>query len=112
MNTIKGGITLKKIILKSIVTAIIISLIVLTASFIVPFSYSNWSFFIGLGISIILYLSNSSGGILSSYADANLSEATWKIENNNEQKVNVGIVFYGSVLYTVISFISMLIMYY
>ncbi|GGK02523.1 hypothetical protein GCM10007063_26040 [Lentibacillus kapialis] len=40
------------------------------------------------------------------------SESGWKIQKeNNELKVDVGVVFYGSVLYTIISLIVMIILY-
>jgi hypothetical protein len=69
-------------------------------------------FFIGLGLSIKLFFFNSSGGALSKGANFEVSEANWKIQKDNEMKTNVGAVFYGSVLFTILSFILMMITYF
>lgn len=104
---------MKKIVLWSIITSIIIGAVVWIVSEIVPFSYSEWSFFIGLGITIIMLLFNSSGGILSKGAALEASESTWKVQKeSNELKVNVGGVFYGALLYTIISFVVMIFIYF
>jgi hypothetical protein len=103
---------LKKVIGKSFVSAAVIALIVWVASIIFSFSYSEWSFFIGLGLSVVLFFFNSSGGALSKGATLEASEAGWKIQKDNELKTNVGAVFYGSVLFTVISLFLMIITYF
>ena len=104
---------MKKIIKWAIITSIIIGAVVWIASEIIPFSYSEWSFFIGLGITVIMFLFNSSGGFLSRGAALEASEASWQVhKENNELKVNVGGVFYGSVLYTIVSLIVMLVIYF
>jgi hypothetical protein len=103
---------MKKIIVWSILLALIIGLIVWGASFIFSFSYSDWGFFIGLGLSVVTYFFNSSGGLLSNMANFEASEANWKIQNNNEVKANVGALFYGSVLYTIVTLIIMVISYF
>ncbi len=104
---------MKKILQRTIITAIIIGAIVWVASEIIPFSYSEWSFFVGLGITLILFLFNSSGGFLSKGATLEASESTWQVQkDNNELKVNVGGVFYGAVLYTIVSLIVMVVIYF
>ena len=104
---------MKKIMQRTIITAIIIGAIVWVASEIIPFSYSEWSFFVGLGITLILFLFNSSGGSLSKGATLEASESTWQVQkDNNELKVNVGGVFYGAVLYTIVSLIFMVVIYF
>jgi hypothetical protein len=96
----------------SFVSAVAIALIVWVASIIFSFSYGEWSFFIGLGLTVVLFFFNSSGGALSKGATLEASEAGWKIQKDNELKTNVGGVFYGSVLFTVISFFLMVITYF
>ncbi|WP_404454440.1 hypothetical protein LG329_05635 [Virgibacillus necropolis] len=103
---------MKKVIGWTILSAIAIGIIVWITSEIISFSYSEWSFFIGLGISVILFSFNSRGGMLSKGATYEASETSWKIQKDEEMKVNVGAVFYGSVLFTFISFISMIITYF
>ncbi|WP_254871237.1 hypothetical protein [Bacillus sp. Marseille-Q1617] len=103
---------MKKIIGKSFVSAAVIALIVWVASIIFSFTYGEWSFFIGLGLSVALFFFNSSGGALSKGATMEASEAGWKIQKDNELKANVGSVFYGSVLFNVISFFIMMITYF
>lgn len=103
---------MKKVIGWSILSSIIIAIAVWIASIIFTFSYGEWSFFIGLGLSVIIFFFSSSGGALSKGAAFEASEAGWKIrKENNEMKANVGAVFYGSVLYTIISLIVMVILY-
>ncbi|WEG14468.1 hypothetical protein PU629_08970 [Pullulanibacillus sp. KACC 23026] len=103
---------MKKIMSLSILSAFIIGIIVWVASLIFSFSYSGWGFFIGLGLSVVIFLANSSGGPLSNFATLEASETSWKIQkDDNEMRVNVGAVFYGSVLYTIVSFIVMVITY-
>ncbi|SFE07800.1 hypothetical protein SAMN05216238_10813 [Lentibacillus persicus] len=104
---------MKKVISWSILSSIIIGLVVWVTSIIFTFSYSEWSFFIGLALSVVLFFFNSSGGALSKGATLEASESGWKIQKeNNELKVNVGVVFYGSVLYTIISLIIKIILYF
>ena len=104
---------MKKIVQWAIITSVIIGGVIWIVSEIVPFSYSEWSFFIGLGITVIMFLFNSSGGILSKGAALEASEATWKVQKeSNELKVNVGGVFYGALLYTIVNFIVMIFIYF
>ncbi|TLS37019.1 hypothetical protein [Pseudalkalibacillus caeni] len=103
---------MKKFVGLSVLSAAIIGLIAWGLSVFFSFSYMEWSFFIGLGITVILYLSNSSGGMLSRMATLEASESNWKVQEDTEQKVNVGAIFYGSVLYTIVSFIIMMITYF
>lgn len=93
-------------------TAIIMGLIVWTASRLVPFSYNEYSFFIGLGASILLFFFSSSGGVFSRAATMDASEAVWKVQKVEKSKVKVGGVFYGAVLYTVVSLVSMIALYF
>lgn len=103
---------MNKVIGKSILASLFIGLIVWGASAIFSFSYVNWSFLIGLGLSVILYLLNSSGGVLSNVTNFEASEAGGKIQKDRELKVNVGAMFYGSVLYTLISLILTVMTFY
>ncbi len=96
---------------KSLVSAIVIALCVWVASMLFSFSYGEWSFFIGLGLTVFLFFFNSSGGALSKGATMQASEAGWKVQKDNELKANVGVVFYGSALFTLISFVLMLVTY-
>lgn len=104
---------MKKIIQWALITSIIIALIVWIASEIIPFSYSEWSFFIGLGITVIMFLFNSSGGFLSRGATLEASEATWQVQkDDNKLTFNLGGIFYGTVLYTIVSLVVMLFIYF
>lgn len=96
----------------AICTAIIMGLVVWTASRLVPFSYTEYSFFIGLGASILLFFFSSSGGVFSRAATMDASEAVWKVQKVEKSKVTVGGLFYGTVLYTVISLIFMIALYF
>ena len=108
-----GGDEMKKTLIWTISAAIIFALAVWIASEMVPFSYTEWSFFIGLGITGILFLFNSSGGFLSKNLTLDVSETVLKVQkDDNELKLHVGGVFYGAVLYTIVSFIVMLAVYF
>ncbi|MBV6682406.1 hypothetical protein KV679_01740 [Bacillus sp. JRC01] len=96
----------------AICTAIVMGLVVWTASRLVPFSYNEYSFFIGLGASIVLFFFSSSGGVFSRAATMDASEAVWKVQKGEKSKVTVGGVFYGTVVYTVISLILMIALYF
>ncbi|GAA0493638.1 hypothetical protein GCM10008986_20140 [Salinibacillus aidingensis] len=104
---------MKKVAIHSFIWAVMIAAIVWGASLIFAFSYGEWSFLIGLGLSVVLYFFNSSGGVLSKMAAYEASETGWKIQkDSNELKANVGPLFFGSVLYTLISFIATIILYF
>ena len=103
---------MKKNILGTIISALVIALLVWIASKILSFSYTEWSFFIGLGLSVILFFFNSRGGALSKGISLEASESNWKIERGNELEAEVGFVFYGSVLFTLFSLVLMLITYF
>jgi hypothetical protein len=104
---------MKKIIVWSILSALIIGIIVWCASVIFSFSYADWSFLIGLGLSVVIFFFNSSGGGLSNLATGESSEAIWKIQkDDNTPRANVGAIFYGSVLYTIFTLIVMTISYF
>ncbi|MEW4326904.1 hypothetical protein Q0N12_09540 [Rossellomorea marisflavi] len=96
----------------AICTAIVMGLVVWTASRLVPFSYNEYSFFIGIGASILLFFFSSSGGVFSRAATMDASEAVWKVQKVEKSKVTVGGLFYGTVLYTVISQIFMIALYF
>ncbi|TMU87033.1 hypothetical protein FGG79_02510 [Bacillus sp. BHET2] len=100
---------MKKLSVRSLCSALVIALCVWIASMVFSFSYGEWSFFIGLGLTVVLFFFNSSGGTLSKGATMQASEAGWKIQKDNELKANVGAVFYGSALFTLISFVLMLV---
>ncbi|WP_409252097.1 hypothetical protein V1502_18690 [Bacillus sp. SCS-153A] len=103
---------MKKVIVTSLLSAVVIALVIWVTSIIFSYSYSEWGFFIGLGLTVVLFFFSSSGGALSKGATLDASESRWKIQEDNELKANVGGVFYGSVLFTVISFIFMIITYF
>jgi membrane-bound ClpP family serine protease len=103
---------LKKIIGLTIVIAVVIGILVWIASLIFSFPYLGWNFFIGLGLSVILFFFNSSGGFFtkSSALEASSGDVRYT-HGNHDLKPNVGIVFYGSVLYTSVCLIHMIILY-
>lgn len=104
---------MKKTIRWAIITALIIALAVWIASEVIPFSYTEWSFFIGLAVTGIVFVFNSSGGFLSKNLTLDLSVTVLKVQkDHNEFKLNAGGVFYGAVLYTFVSFIVMLAVYF
>lgn len=103
---------MKKVILWSIISSIIIGVVVWVVSEIIPFSYNEWSFFIGLGLSVILFFFSSSGGLTSKGTTFEASQASWKIQEDDDLIVNVGGVFYGAVLYTIVSLVIMIVIYF
>jgi hypothetical protein len=103
---------MKKNIIGTLISAVLIGLLVWGASMFLSFSYMEWSFFIGLAISVVLFFFSSSGGMLSKNATLDASTAGWKIQKDNDLKANVGFVFFGAVLFTLVSFIMMLIAYF
>ncbi|MGD6965708.1 hypothetical protein ACQCVP_04715 [Rossellomorea vietnamensis] len=103
---------MKKNIIGTILSAGVIGILVWIAAMVLSISYMDWSFFIGLAISVILFFFNSSGGVLSKAATLDASTAGWKVQQDNELKANVGFVFFGAVLYTIVSFVMMIITYY
>lgn len=103
---------MKKTVVWAICTAIVMGLVVWTSSRLIPFSYTEYSFFIGLGVSIVLFFFSSSGGVFSRAATMDASEAVWKVQKVEKSKVTVGGLFYGTVLYTVISLIFMIALYF
>ncbi|WP_201715624.1 hypothetical protein [Rossellomorea arthrocnemi] len=103
---------MKKLITRtSFVTAAVLAIAIWIGSLLFSFSYGEWSFFIGLGLTVGLFFFNSSGGALSKGATLGASEAGWKIQKDNELKSNVGSVFYGVLLFTIISFVVMMVTY-
>ncbi|MDX8344619.1 hypothetical protein [Rossellomorea sp. YZS02] len=95
----------------SVVTAAVMAIGIWIGSLLFSFSYGEWSFFIGLGITVVLFFFNSSGGMLSKNATLDASQAGWKIQKDNELKSNVGSVFYGVLMFTGISFVVMIVTY-
>ncbi|MBW3112617.1 hypothetical protein KYJ26_12300 [Bacillus sp. MCCB 382] len=95
----------------SVVTAAVMAIGIWIGSLLISFSYGEWSFFIGLGITVVLFFFNSSGGMLSKNATLDASQAGWKIQKDNELKSNVGSVFYGVLMFTGISFVVMIVTY-
>lgn len=73
---------MKKVIVKTMFSAIIIGILVWVTSFIFSFSYGEWSLFIGLGLSVVIFFFNSSGGTLSKVATHHASESVWKIQKD------------------------------
>ena len=102
---------MKRVIFKSVVTALVISLLVWIASLLVPFSYNVWSFFIGLGLSVFLFLFNSSGGSITKGANYAATLSIFQVQKEEELKTNLGSVFFGAVLYTIVSLITMIVIY-
>jgi hypothetical protein len=98
-------------VLGTIVTAAIVSILVWFGSMLFLFPYTEWCFFIGFTLSIIVFFFSSSGGITSQMANLSASRAYGKVQKDNELKVNVGFVFYGIVLFTVVSLFVQIITY-
>ncbi|MFI8684594.1 hypothetical protein [Rossellomorea sp. NPDC077527] len=96
----------------SLVTAVALAIAIWIGSLLFAFSYGEWSFFIGLGITVVLFFFNSSGGALSKNATLNASQAGWKVQKDNDLKANVGAVFYGVLLFTSVSFVVMMVSYF
>ena len=94
---------MKKFMGKIVMNSLVIALIIWVASIVFYFSYMDYSFFIDGAFTVILFFANMSGGTPLSNYEA--SEAIWKIQKTEDIKINVGAVFYGSLLYTVMSFI-------
>jgi hypothetical protein len=103
---------MKKKILGTVISAAVIALLVWVVSKVLSFSYMEWSFFIGLGLSVVVFFFSSRGGALSKGATLDASEAAWKVQKDNELEAEVGYVFYGTLLFTVVSLIMMLITYF
>ncbi|HAM81256.1 hypothetical protein [Ornithinibacillus bavariensis] len=103
---------MKKMIGMTIAIAIIIAILVWVTSIIFSFPFLGWNFFIGLGLSFILFFFNSKGGFFtkSSALEASSGDLRYTY-GNNDIKANVGVVFYGSVLYTSVCLIHMIILY-
>ncbi|MGV3488873.1 MAG: hypothetical protein ACO1OC_09845 [Tuberibacillus sp.] len=91
----------------TLITTLIIALIVWIVSLIFSFSYTEYGYVIGLILTIVLLLFNTSGG--APLASFEASESVGKLQKNEEIKMNVGIVFYGSALYTIIGLIIMIL---
>ncbi len=92
-------------------TAVVIGVVVWIASLLVPFSYNVWSFFIGLGLSVVFFLSNSSGGAISKGANYAAALSTFQHQEEQELKTNLGGVFFGAVLYTLVSLVTTIVFY-
>ncbi|MGD7042985.1 hypothetical protein [Jeotgalibacillus proteolyticus] len=103
---------MKKTITWSLITAVAVGLIVWAASTLVPFSYGEWSFFIGLGLTVFFFFFSGSGGFLSRIATFQASASVGKVQEDNKHNAYLGGIFYGLVLYTVVSLIVMLIIYF
>src|SRR5699024_11959075 len=90
--------SMKKIIGRSILSSIIIAIVVWIASIIFTFSYGQWSFFIGLTLSVVLFFFNSSGGVLSKGATLEAGASGWKKQiERKEMRAEGGGVLYVSV---------------
>ena len=105
---------MKKNIVGTILSALVIALLVWIASMVFSFSFMDWGLFIGIGLSVVVFFFNSRGGALSKGAALEASEAAWKVQkdNNNELEAEVGYVFYGSLLFTIVSLVLILIKYF
>jgi len=101
-----------RIIRHSVVSALLIGLVVWIASLFVPFSYLDWSFFIGMGLSVVIFLFNSSGGSLAKGVNFAAALSVFQRQEEEELKTNLGGVFFGAVLYTLVSLITMIFVYY
>ncbi|MDG5471183.1 hypothetical protein P6709_05440 [Jeotgalibacillus sp. ET6] len=103
---------MKKSIALSVITAAVVGLLIWAASTLVPFSYGEWSFFIGLGLTVLFFFFSGSGGFLSKMATFQASATVGKVQEDNEHNAYLGGIFYGLVLYTFVSLIVMLIIYF
>ncbi|MBM7579671.1 hypothetical protein [Jeotgalibacillus terrae] len=102
---------LKKLLLWSIVTAVLIGIVVWIGSLIIPYSYVEWSFFIGVGLTAVLLFFSSSGGFLSGGLTFEASQAVGRVEKNEGFKAYIGVLFYGASLYTVVSLVMTIAIY-
>jgi hypothetical protein len=102
---------MKRNLIGTFITAAVLSLVVWIGSLLLLFSYIEWSFFIGFTLCIILFFFNSSGGITSRMANFSASRSYGKVQNDNELKANLGFVFYGVVLFTVVSLALQIVTY-
>ncbi|MFQ3544621.1 hypothetical protein Q7A53_11065 [Halobacillus rhizosphaerae] len=101
---------MKVTVLFSTISGIIIWLLVWTSSLIFNFSFEDWAFFIGIGLSALLLFFNSSGGL-----HTRMTNFGTDIQHGRQQevvwKLDVGVIFYGSLLFTAVSLVIMVISY-
>ncbi|WP_421378244.1 hypothetical protein ACOJQI_12480 [Bacillus salacetis] len=100
---------MKKNVIGTVITAALLSMLVWLGSMMFLFSYNEWSFFIGFTLSVILFFFSSSGGMFSRMANYSVSRTYGKVQQDYELKANVGFVFYGTVLFTIISLVVQII---
>jgi hypothetical protein len=75
-------------------------------------NFIDYSFIIGLVVTIVIWFFTSSGGFTSRYTDASIQKDTTNfIMKSQKYKFKPNIVFLTSLTYTIIFFIAMLIHY-
>ena len=74
--------------------------------------FIDFSFFIGLIATVIIWFFTSKGGVSSGYVDTMIQkDATNFKMKSDEYKFKPNIIFLTSLTYTIVSFIAMLIHY-
>ncbi|UOQ45621.1 hypothetical protein MUN89_06710 [Halobacillus salinarum] len=102
---------MKTTILYSVISAALIGLFVWLISKALHFSFQEWAFFIGLGITTVLLFFNSSGGLHTRWTNFGYS-ITHGRQQEEDWKIDVGVLFYGSLIFTTASLVLMVIAYW
>lgn len=75
-------------------------------------NFVDFSFLVGLVVTIIIWFFSSKGGFVSQHADVMLQAQTTNFKMKSDKyKFKSNIVFLTSLTYTIVSFIAMLIHY-
>ena len=75
-------------------------------------NFIDFSFGIGLIMSVIIWFFTSKGGFVSKYADVTMQSDTtnWKMRNE-EHRFHPNVAFYSAILYTIISIVLTFVYY-
>ncbi|CRK81596.1 hypothetical protein [Neobacillus massiliamazoniensis] len=75
-------------------------------------NFIDFSFFVGLVVTVIIWFFTSKGGFTSRFADSMIQSQTTNFKMKSQSfQFNPNIAFLTSLTYTIISFITMLIHY-
>lgn len=102
---------MKNILTSSITLILLIGITFLSATY-MDASFIDFAFFVGMFVSFIIHFFSSSGGFFSDSIRSDIQSATGIIQEREKSTFTISLPFLISLLYTIISFIILIIVYW
>lgn len=100
-----------KVVINILVTLLVLLGLCFGLSYLMDTKFIDYSFLVGMVVSVIIWLSNSKGGFSSRHTDMTIQGSTGIRMEIQKFEFKPNIAFYTSISYSIFTFVAMLYHY-